>query len=114
MVCLSVATDLGMGQPADHAMTTCAVGMRLGEALGFDTPTLHDVYYETLLRYVGCNAETYWAASVFGDELAFRSEFVKLDTADSAGVLRLVLRSIRRTNANRGALALARAIASGL
>jgi HD-GYP domain-containing protein (c-di-GMP phosphodiesterase class II) len=114
MVCLSVATDLGMGQPADYAMTTCAVGMRLGEALGFDTATLHDVYYETLLRYIGCNADTYWAASVFGDELAFRSEFVKLDTADSAAILRLVLRSIRHTNANRGALAVAQAIASGL
>ena len=60
MACLSVATDLGMGQPADYAMTTCVVALRLGEALGFDTPTLHDVYYETLLRYVGCNADTYW------------------------------------------------------
>ena len=75
MACLSVATDLGMGQPADYAMTTCVVAMRLGDALGFDTPTLHDVYYETLLRYVGCNADTYWFASLFGDELAFKAEY---------------------------------------
>jgi hypothetical protein len=53
-----------MGQPSDYAMTTCVVGMRLGEMLGFDDATLRDVYYETLLRYVGCNAETYWLASI--------------------------------------------------
>jgi len=33
MACLSVATDLGMGQPADYALTTCVVGMRLANVL---------------------------------------------------------------------------------
>src|SRR6187401_2279120 len=82
MACLSVAADLGMGQPADYALTTCVLAMRLGDALGFDTATLHDVYYETLLRYVGCNADVQWFASLFGDELAFRAEYAALDTAD--------------------------------
>jgi HD-GYP domain-containing protein (c-di-GMP phosphodiesterase class II) len=114
MACLSVAADLGMGQPSDYAMTTCIVGMRLGGALGFDDETLQDVYYETLLRYVGCNAETYWLASVVGDELAFRAEFAKIDAADTAAVLRLVLRFIRKTVVGQGTLKAAQAIIGGL
>lgn len=114
MACLSVAADLGMGQPSDYAMTTCIVGMRLGEALGFDDATLCDVYYETLLRYIGCNADTYWLASVVGDELAFRTEFAKIDAADTAAVLRLVVRFIRTTVAGQGALKAAQAILGGL
>jgi DNA-binding CsgD family transcriptional regulator len=97
MASLSVATDLGMGQPADYAMTTCVVAVRLGEALGFDAATLQDVYYETLLRYVGCNADTYWFASLFGDELAFRAEYKALDTADKPALVDLVRRSVRRS-----------------
>lgn len=97
MACLSVATDLGMGQPADNAVTTCVLAVRLGDALGFDTATLQDVYYESLLRYVGCNADVQWFASLFGDELAFRAEYAALDTADMPAVLDLVRRSIARS-----------------
>jgi len=97
MACLSVATDFGMGQPADYAVKSCVVGMRLGEALGFDTGTLQDVYYETLLRYVGCNADTYWFASLFGDELAIRAEYAAIDSVDMPAVLDMLRRSILRT-----------------
>jgi HD-GYP domain-containing protein (c-di-GMP phosphodiesterase class II) len=97
MACLSVASDLGMGHPADDAVTTCVLGMRLGAELGFDTATMHDVYYETLLRYLGCNAGVEWFASLFGDELAFRGELAAIDMADKPAVIDLVQRSIRRS-----------------
>ena len=114
MACLSVATDMGMGLPVDYALTTCLVGVRLGDALGFDAATLQDVYYETLLRYVGCNAETDWMASLLGDELAFRTEFAKIDSADPTAVLGLVVRSIRKANASESALRVAQRVVSGL
>jgi response regulator RpfG family c-di-GMP phosphodiesterase/DNA-binding CsgD family transcriptional regulator len=114
MACLSIATDLGMGQPVDYALTSCIVGVRLGDALGFDTETLQDVYYEALLRYVGCNAETDWMASLLGDELAFRAEFAKIDSANPAEVLSLVVRFIRRANADKSALRVAQLVVSGL
>jgi hypothetical protein len=47
---LSIATDLGMGQPLETALCTCVVAMRLGEALNLDRDTLRDVYYQALLR----------------------------------------------------------------
>jgi hypothetical protein len=43
MACLSMATELGVDQPGDFAVEPGAVTMRLGEPLGFDTPTPQDV-----------------------------------------------------------------------
>jgi response regulator RpfG family c-di-GMP phosphodiesterase len=99
MAALSIATDLGMGQPMEYAMTSCIVAVRLGEAAGLAESELRDVYYEALLRYIGCNADTYWMSSLFGDELALRGEFATIDTADSARVLSLSLRYMRQANA---------------
>ena len=75
MAALSIATDLGMGQPMEYAMSSCIVAMRLGEAAGLTEEQLRDVYYEALLRYIGCNAETYWLSSIVGDEIALRTEY---------------------------------------
>jgi hypothetical protein len=69
MASLSIATDLGMGQPLESALCSCVVAMRLGEALKLADQMLHDVYYQALLRYIGCNAETDVMAALFGDEL---------------------------------------------
>ncbi len=104
MASLSHAADLGMGLPSDYAVTTCVLGLRLGDALGFDTATLQDVYYETLLRYVGCNADVQWFASLFGDELAFRAEYSTLDTHDMPAVLDLIHRSIKGSEALTGTI----------
>src|SRR2546426_7827329 len=37
---LSLATDLGMGQPMAHALRTCLFAIALGRALGFHTETV--------------------------------------------------------------------------
>src|SRR5262249_30004725 len=114
MACLSIATDLGMGQPVDYAMKTCVVGVRLGEALGLDTATLRDVYYETMLRYVGCNADTQWFASLFGDEIAVRAEYASVDTADMPRTLELLRESIRRSKAVTSGIGVEQAIVRAL
>ena len=75
MAALSIATDLGMGQPLETALSSCVVAIRLGEALNLDGDTMRDVYYQALLRYIGCNAETYALAALVGDELALRGDF---------------------------------------
>jgi len=99
MAALSVATDLGMGQPLETALCSCVVAMRLGEALNLDRETLRDVYYQALLRYIGCNAETYAMAALFGDELALRRDFAALDPGQPPEVLDLVVRYIQQASA---------------
>ncbi len=114
MAALSIATDLGMGQPMEYAMTTCIVAVRLGEVLKLSEADLRDAYYEALLRYIGCNADTYWLASIIGDELALRAEFAKIDTADNGRVLGLMLKFIQQANAGANPIKLAQAMVSGL
>jgi len=45
MAALSLATDLGMGQPLEFALTSCVLATRLGESLGMSESELRDVYY---------------------------------------------------------------------
>lgn len=97
MAVMSTATDLGMGQPLETALRTCVVAMRLGEALHLDAE-LHDVYYLALLRFIGCNAETYMLSALVGDELAFRHDFAPLDPGHPRDVVDLVVRYIRRAH----------------
>jgi HD-GYP domain-containing protein (c-di-GMP phosphodiesterase class II) len=99
MAALSIATDLGMGQPLETAMSTCIVAMRLGTALGLDDDALRDIYYQSLLRFIGCNAETHLLAALVGDELALRRDFAPIDPGNPPEVIDLVVRYIRQANA---------------
>jgi len=66
MAALSLATDLGMGQPVEFAWQACVSAMRLAEALNFTEAEQRAVYYQSPLRYTGCNAQTRLLAAVFG------------------------------------------------
>ena len=43
MAALSIATDLGMGQPLETALSSSVVAVRLGEALSLDAETMRGV-----------------------------------------------------------------------
>src|SRR4051794_35186483 len=95
MAALSVATDLAMGQPLEFALCSCVVALRLGDALGLGEADLRAVYYQALLRYIGCNAESASFAAIVGDEVALRRDIAAYDTGATAQVLSLVLRHVR-------------------
>jgi HD-GYP domain-containing protein (c-di-GMP phosphodiesterase class II) len=114
MSALSLATDLGMGQPLEWALCSCVLAVRLGDALGLSEGELREVYYQALLRYIGCNAETHMLAAVVGDEIALRTDFATVDNGDPTQVLGMVTRYIRQANAGASALQLAQAIIRGL
>jgi HD-GYP domain-containing protein (c-di-GMP phosphodiesterase class II) len=99
MAALSLATDLAMGQPLEFALKSCVVGIRLATVLGFGTEEMREVYYHSLLRYIGCNAETYSLAALFGDEIELRRDFALIDSARAPEVFGMVLRHLRHANA---------------
>jgi len=111
---LSLATDLAMGQPVEFALKSCVLGMRLGAALGLGGDDLSEVYYHSLLRYVGCNAEVHAMAAMFGDELAFRRDFAPIDMGRVAEVAPLVFSYLRRANAGAGAVHMIAAVTRGM
>src|SRR5712692_113914 len=114
MAALSLAADLGMGQPMEYALCVCVLSVRLGEALGLSESELREVYYLALLRHIGCNTDTYRMADLYGDELALRTDMAAVDSGHISQVLGLVIRSIQQANEGKSALHLARMIAQGL
>lgn len=67
----SLFTDLGAGQPTEHGLRTCLVAMRLSAALGLDAAVCGEVFYVSLLRYLGCTADSHELGRVAGDEVRF-------------------------------------------
>lgn len=76
---LSLATDLGMGQPMDHALRRCLLSMRLGEALGLSEQELHEVYYVALVCSVGCTVKLRGFTLWFNDEIEAAAQAATLD-----------------------------------
>ncbi len=71
---LSLATDLGTGQPLGHALRTCLLSMELSRRSGVGEERPTDVYYVALLRFVGCTADaSETAAAVGGDQIGFNA-----------------------------------------
>jgi hypothetical protein len=74
---LSLASDLAVGLPAEHAVRSCYLGMRIADQLGLPPDQRTDVYYAHLLMDVGCTAWTsHLADSILGDEIEARRQLV--------------------------------------
>jgi len=84
---LSLATDLDVGQPLEHALRTCLLALRLGRTYGLSEEVLVDIYYLALVRYVGCTANQDVDAAVLGDDLAGRRWVLAVDFGDQAQFL---------------------------
>ncbi len=84
---LSLATDLGTGQPLEHALRTAVLAVRLGELAGASPQELADTYYVSLLHASGCTSNGHEAAQLFGDDIAHRAAFFLIDTANPPEVL---------------------------
>ncbi|MGH3137812.1 MAG: HD domain-containing phosphohydrolase [Gaiellaceae bacterium] len=84
---LSLATDLGTGQPLEHALRTAVLAVRLGELAGASAQELADTYYIALLHASGCTSNGHEAAQLFGDDIAHRAAFFLIDTTNPAEVL---------------------------
>src|ERR671936_2863573 len=76
---LSLATDLGTGQPLEHALRTAVLAVRLGEAAGVSETERRDAFYASLLHSSGCTSDAHELAMVFGDDIAPRAAFARVD-----------------------------------
>jgi HD-GYP domain-containing protein (c-di-GMP phosphodiesterase class II) len=71
---LSMAIDLGSGQPQGHGLRTCILAVGLARELGLDDVTVADVYQVALVRFLGCTSESAeTAAMAGGDDVGFRA-----------------------------------------
>jgi HD-GYP domain-containing protein (c-di-GMP phosphodiesterase class II)/DNA-binding CsgD family transcriptional regulator len=76
---LSLGADLGMGQPMEHAMRQCLIALRLGDRVGLGEAERTDLYFGSLIAWVGCHVDAYEQAKWFGDDLALKDGFRHYD-----------------------------------
>lgn len=96
---LSVATDLATGQPVETALSSCVLAMRLAEQLGLSDADLHAVYFEALLRFVGCNGDIGTFAALVGDEIQLRRNVAPIDTSSPMEVVRAIVTTVQQAYA---------------
>lgn len=90
---LAMATDLGLGLPMEHTVRVCLLGTEIGRRAGLGRHELGDLYHLTLLRMLGCTADSGYYADLFGDEVAFARDTQHLDYGDPEGFGRWVMAS---------------------
>ncbi len=81
LAALSVAVDLGLGQPAEHMLRSALIGTRISDRLGLSPAQRGCVYYSTLIMWIGCHADSHEYARWFGDDIAVRHDSYLVDWA---------------------------------
>jgi HD-GYP domain-containing protein (c-di-GMP phosphodiesterase class II) len=84
---LSLATDLGTGQPLEHAMRTAVLAVRLGELAGASAQELSESYYVALLHAAGCTSNGHEATQLYGDDIEHRAAYYLIDPTNPAEVM---------------------------
>lgn len=81
---LSLATDLGLGQPQEHVLRQTVIATRLAAAAGMAPEHQAAAFYVSLLAWTGCVADSHELAHWFGDDLALRADSYQVDKAGPA------------------------------
>ncbi|MGZ6545663.1 MAG: HD domain-containing phosphohydrolase [Actinomycetota bacterium] len=78
---LSLATDLGLGQPQQHIIRQTLIAMRMADLDGLSDDEKAAIFYVSLLAWVGCVADAHEMGKWFGDDMAIRAESYLIDKA---------------------------------
>ena len=106
---LSLATDLGMGQPMEFALGVAVLGVGLADRAGLGPADKTDVFYLALVKHIGCTSDAFeFAGFVGGDDVAFRRRAMLWPATPKPQVLRAI---VRHTGEDRPPLERARLVA---
>ena len=95
LAALSVAIDLGLGQPSEHMLRAALIGTRIADTLGLDRRQRDCTYYTNLVMWIGCHADSHEYARWFGDDIAVRRESTLVDWS-GLPYLRFLLSNVAR------------------
>jgi hypothetical protein len=94
-IALSLATDLGVGQPMEHGLRTCWLSLAASEALGLDGATRSCVYYVALLRFVDCTSDASETSVLAGgDDVALHAAMAPMFMAQPGESMRYFVRHL--------------------
>jgi HD-GYP domain-containing protein (c-di-GMP phosphodiesterase class II) len=89
---LSLAIDLGTGQPQTWVIQSCLAGLRFAESLGLTQQERREVFDLSLLRHLGCTAAASRVAALFGSEMNLQGSFT-LDSKDTLRALAYMIQA---------------------
>jgi HD-GYP domain-containing protein (c-di-GMP phosphodiesterase class II) len=95
LAALSVAIDLGLGQPMEHMLRSAVMGMRLAERLGLAEDERATAFYTGLVMWIGCHADSHEYTHWFGDDIGVRHDSYFVDWS-GAPYTRFLLRNVGR------------------
>ncbi len=78
---LSLATDLGLGQPQEHVLRQTVIAARLAALAGISDEERGAAFYVSLLAWVGCVADSHELSRWFGDDTQIRAASYEVDRA---------------------------------
>jgi HD-GYP domain-containing protein (c-di-GMP phosphodiesterase class II) len=87
---LSLATDLGLGQPQEHVLRQTLIARRLAITAGLPDEQQAAVFYVSLLAWVGCVSDSHELAAWFGNDQQLRADSYAVDRVGMP-MLRFVL-----------------------
>jgi HD-GYP domain-containing protein (c-di-GMP phosphodiesterase class II) len=114
MMVLAYASDLATGHSRDFALRSCVLAMRIADLAGLSEQDRRNAYHQSMLRYVGCNADTHHLSAAFGDEIMLRRDLVGLDMGDRAELGKAFIQAFKRQYFDLAPAELERAIEEGL
>jgi len=114
MMVLAYASDLATGHSRDFALRSCVLAMRIADLAGLSEKDRRNAYHQSMLRYVGCNADTDLLSNLFGDEIALRKDLVGLDMGNRAELGRVFVQAFKRLYYNLEPASQQQAIEAGL
>jgi HD-GYP domain-containing protein (c-di-GMP phosphodiesterase class II) len=92
---LSLATDLGTGQPLGHGLSTSLLAVATAKELGCAPDQVRHVQQTTLIRFIGCNADAAETARMAGgDELGFMSSFAPAHMGTTSEAVIAMVRAV--------------------
>lgn len=91
---LSLATDLGTGQPMGHGLTTSLLAVAVARELGRGSEMIRHVQQVSLIRFLGCNADAGSTARMAGgNEFTLMAALAPTHMGTAGETLRAMVRS---------------------
>lgn len=87
MLSLTTALDMTEGQPPEHCIRCCWIGMHLGDAMQLGDEQLYDLFFTLLLKDAGCSSNAARICELYmTDDRSFKRNYKTVGTSLSSAI----------------------------
>ena len=93
-------------------MRATLLGLRIADLLDVQAPVRERIYFANLLAWIGCHADSFELAALFGDDIGFRSDYYLIDATGLPMLSMMVRHTAAEKPGGQRTLARARFVAT--